>query len=361
MPSSAEARALEDEIAGRICIRCDSKPRVPYREGVFVIACNCPEGPRLAKPGSEIEDRRGRMVAHHMEQDGHDMDTALARRDRADLTAAAPPAMTVAEFHQRQGLIKAVVAEMEEGIHYGLIPGTHDKSLWEPGAEYLRAAFRIDWTFDITLAMEDRETHEYLYKVITRAIYPDGQTYAQWAAQAWSKERRFWCKSECPKPCPQNHPPLGMEAEMMPHNVQDRSIKRGFVALIRNVTGTTGYFKMALDEGERGNSSPRATASVVYRCPEHDTDWFKKGKMRGYAHKLPDNTWCNMPENGNGKAAEAATEGTPTLNNPGDLLNAALKRFGKESKEVCAALNVKEPSDITDLRTAWDELEMLWS
>ncbi len=42
-----------------------------------------------------------------------------------------------------------------------------------------------------------------------------------------------------------------------------------------------------------------------YYCKEHDTVFFKKGKMKGYAHPVGDmGAWCNMPE-----GQEPMTEG----------------------------------------------------
>lgn len=31
-------------------------------------------------------------------------------------------------------------------------------------------------------------------------------------------------------------------------------------------------------------------------CTEHNTPWFKKGRMKGHAHPLDNGGWCNMPE-----------------------------------------------------------------
>jgi hypothetical protein len=61
--------------------------------------------------------------------------------------------------------------------------------------------------------------------------------------------------------------------------------------------------------GDRGNQPARRTPSrqvkeqtpdqqeqpSVY-CEEHGTDWFRKGRMKGYAHPIGDTgQWCNMP------------------------------------------------------------------
>ncbi len=37
--------------------------------------------------------------------------------------------------------------------------------------------------------------------------------------------------------------------------------------------------------------------SDEFYCRTHKTVWFKRGKMRGYAHPIGDSgEWCNMPE-----------------------------------------------------------------
>ncbi len=227
--------------------------------------------------------------------------------ERTDIAVAAPPPMSIEEFRQRTALVKAVVAEMEIEVHYGQIPGTHDKNLWEPGAEYLRAAFRISWDYIVLVSEENFETWEFRYRHRAMALNPDGSVYSAWEGTAWSKERRFWCKKTCPKPCAQDHDPFGMEREMLPHNVSDRSLKRAFVAMIRNVTGTSGYFKMATgDDVESRKTTSTASGSAqsspdsdkhpwLVTCPEHDVEWFQSEKMRSPGHKPDDGPWCNLP------------------------------------------------------------------
>ena len=48
-------------------------------------------------------------------------------------------------------------------------------------------------------------------------------------------------------------------------------------------------------------------------CSEHKTVWFKKGKMRGFAHPLVDENaqtvgWCNEPEETEEEAQSAAIQ-----------------------------------------------------
>jgi len=213
--------------------------------------------------------------------------------------------MTIEEFDQRLELIKHVVTEMVQGTHYGVIPGTHDNSLWEPGAEYLRAAFNIQWGYDVIQEHEDFATHDYYYRFFVFQLLGPGVRGAGWEASAWSRERKFWCKGGrdgCPRDCDgQAHGPLGMEAQMLPHNVRDRALKRGFVAMIRNVTGTTGWFKQALDADpdQLDADEPIGDGTdhpLLQMCPTHNRQWIKTKKMPapGHPSEVKGGQFCNQ-------------------------------------------------------------------
>ena len=83
-----------------------------------------------------------------------------------------------------------------------------------------------------------------------------------------------------------------------------------------------------------------ATNSKRY-CKEHNTEWFKRGKMRGYAHPIEgsDNEWCNMPEDDDnlwGDLSQSSSTLTLpyakqlTVNNSQDMSD---KEFVKRCKE----------------------------
>jgi hypothetical protein len=224
--------------------------------------------------------------------------------------------MSIEEFDLRIDLIRHVVTRMEDGVHYGIIPGTHDKSLWEPGAEFLRAAFNIAWSWELLEKLEDYHGHEFRYTFHAFQLLGAGVRGPGWVATAWSKERKFWCKGgraedACPRDCLGNHGPKGMEAQMLPHNVQDRALKRAFVAMIRNLTGTSGYFKTQEGEDDDVVAPPRTVNGTstgdpsrssapsgnrhpwLVTCPEHDVKWFQTGNMREPAHRVG-SEWCNL-------------------------------------------------------------------
>ena len=153
--------------------------------------------------------------------------------------------MTIDEFKARQELVKYVVKEMRNGVHYGVIPGTKDRMLWEAGAEYLRFVFRIAWDYQILDQTEDSATPYYYYRVRAWAKAPDGSVGAAWEASCSSAEAKFG----------------KMAPADLQNNVRDRAIKRAFVNLIRNVTGTSGYFKEALD-ADAGQQRQQATTQT---------------------------------------------------------------------------------------------------
>ena len=89
-----------------------------------------------------------------------------------------------------------------------------------------------------------------------------------------------------------------MEASMLSHNVRDRALKRGFVAMIRNVTGTTGWFKSALDAPPDNFSQDMPMGDgtdhpLLQVCPVHNKKWLKTERMREPAHK-EGSGWCNQ-------------------------------------------------------------------
>ena len=68
-------------------------------------------------------------------------------------------------------------------------------------------------------------------------------------------------------------------------------------------------------------------------CVKHQTLWFKKGSMRGYAHPIKDETgitsgWCNMPEDYEPDMVDAAVKegGVITSVVSKDLRDLGIKR-----------------------------------
>lgn len=114
-----------------------------------------------------------------------------------------------------------------------------------------------------------------------------------------------------------------------------------------------------------GSDSTQPNRSEHF-CQEHEVVFFKKGKMKGYAHKIEGtDEWCNeleTPPEAPQSAREAPKQETnsnppdeagkgkrdpSTIKTITDMYKACHADFGLQPKEVMAELNVKSWSDLT--------------
>ncbi len=220
-----------------------------------------------------------------------DIDKPVQQRDIAVTPATVGEPLAPQDFLNRINLMKTVVKEMSEDVHFGVIPGTNNKrSLWEPGAEFLRMAFGIRWDYEVIDETVDIERGHYRYVVEAFALDSAGQRGAKWRGVADSRSSKFG----------------RMEAGELEHNVFDRALKRAFVNLIRNVTAASGEFQTIVDDtdvdvytqaDERIDTSGGFDPSRF--CPLHSNvqnrkAWvaWQKGEYGRY-HRMDNGKFCN--------------------------------------------------------------------
>ena len=90
---------------------------------------------------------------------------------------------------------------MQEGHHYGVIPGTPKPSLWKPGAELLCVMFRLDPQYQ---AAERRETEDHLTVTTTCTLWhiPTGQRMGSGMGSCSTRESKYAYRHAsrvCPK------------------------------------------------------------------------------------------------------------------------------------------------------------------
>jgi hypothetical protein len=107
--------------------------------------------------------------------------------------------MSGTELVARVQRVREVMRDlMEEGVHYGKVPGTQKPSLWKPGAELLLMTFRIGPRLeveDLTTADEIR----YRVKVIGFSQV-SGETLAEGIGEASTNEEKYrWRAAVHPK------------------------------------------------------------------------------------------------------------------------------------------------------------------
>jgi len=128
-----------------------------------------------------------------------------------------------------------------------------------------------------------------------------------------------------------------------------------------------GYQPTPADE-MRGDIAPSITedkASDENWCPKHKTEWFKKGKMKWWAHPIADSKdWCSKPRpeeiqntsQTRPKAGKPISD-LPTaedIKNVGHLFSACKNFFGMMPDEVLALAGKERKEDLTDPGGAWE-------
>ena len=273
-------RRLKDAIKGRWCKGCSRKPRVFFESGGWQIRCDCyPAVPNFG-PAPKWMNEKEQLMLETTDERGL---VPLSTSGRA---------MNVAEYQERERLIAYVVSQMKPDVHYGQIPGTRGKTLYEAGAEHLRAAFNINWSYEVEERLEDDSAE--VVKVRVRAWHIIGVTPAgPIRGSAWEAT----CSSREPKLS-------GFPYAELMNVVADRAVKRAFVNLMKNVTGASGLFK---DAAVNADDQPAQTKDVgpmqwLTHCPEHNVKWRPpKDPKYSPSHLVPGKSvkdgkeaWCNQ-------------------------------------------------------------------
>lgn len=173
-----------------------------------------------------------------------------------------------AMLRHRVKVIQQVMRDvMQEGTHYGQIPGTPKPSLWQPGAEILCQTFGISIKCE---PVEERITdEEVFYRVRATATNYQGREIGSREAVCSTREKKYrWRRPVHPKEfeaTPEHMRRVtwdkdGKEVLQVRTDPGDQAetilamaTKRAHVALTRQVTGCSGMFA----EGEIEEDDPK--------------------------------------------------------------------------------------------------------
>jgi hypothetical protein len=183
--------------------------------------------------------------------------------------------LSVANLVNRVKKLKEIKQEiMEEGVHYGVIPGSQKPFLWKAGAELLACAFRLTPVTDSNVVLddpemeriisvpiwvpdpanpgknrktfEDKKTRGYYEVISTCIVYaPDGSTLAKASGTCNNAESKF------------NNQPY-YDAK---NSVLKRAEKRAMNSAILIATGGSGLFLEEDDDGDMKPSSQQNAGS----------------------------------------------------------------------------------------------------
>ncbi len=89
---------------------------------------------------------------------------------------------------------EAIRLRMREGEHYGLIPGTHKKSLLQPGAQAIARLFGFSWKFEIETVDYPGEHREVRAKCVLASS--SGNELAERESLCTTKETKYRFRTE---------------------------------------------------------------------------------------------------------------------------------------------------------------------
>jgi hypothetical protein len=93
-----------------------------------------------------------------------------------------------------QRIQDAIRLRMREGEHYGVIPGTHKKSLYQAGAQVIASMFRFSWKFTIETVDYPGEHREVRAKCALFTAH--GNDLAERESSCTTKETKYRYRSE---------------------------------------------------------------------------------------------------------------------------------------------------------------------
>lgn len=181
---------------------------------------------------------------------------------------------------------------MEEGVHYGKVPGTPKKSLWKPGAELLMLTFRIGQRLEI----EDLSNHdEYRFRVRCVGFYqPTNETLDEGIGSCSTNEEKYrwrdtvhdkeWDATDVDRRRIKFARDGGERRQVrtspadLENTVLLMAVKRAMVAMTRVATACSDIFDQDLEDlpeelrqAGSGATAAAAAAKTVHRASEQAT------------------------------------------------------------------------------------------
>jgi hypothetical protein len=155
--------------------------------------------------------------------------------------------LTVPEVVAQAEKIKAVAAQaMDDGIHYGRIPGTPKPTLLKAGAEKLCLLFRLDPEYEST---ETRDgDHLSVKSRCTLYHIPTGQRFGSGEGSCTSRESKYAYRKRG------GDRTANLDLPDQYNTILKMANKRALVAAVLNVTAASDIFTQDLEDLEEGKT-----------------------------------------------------------------------------------------------------------
>ncbi len=190
---------------------------------------------------------------------------------------------------------------MKRNIHFGKIPGTPKPSLWQPGAQVLDTLHGYAPTFELLDKTEDWDNGFFAFRYKCRLIRKrDDATVGEGVGSCNSREKKYriavYHGEDEGKP---------VDPRDNVNTYEKMAQKRAHISATLNATGLSDIFTVDVEDmidqfipGEYkvvDTTDEDSTAtSKEHWCKVHKTAFFKKGKMKWFAHPIGDTgKWCS--------------------------------------------------------------------
>jgi len=246
---------------------------------------------------------------------------------------------------------------MVENLDYGIIPGTTKPTLLKPGAEKIAKLLGLSDQYEILDSKEDWQLpfFRYLIKcrlvhVATGVIISEGMgecnSYESKYRYRWVGERDLPASIDKNSLVTQERKSTKTGGHWTVYRIDNDDIfgqvntilkmakKRALVDAALSAGRLSDVFTQDIEDipsmarqdftiekaSDRARAETKAPQDAVdkseHYCHEHDTPYFMKGKMKGYAHKLEGtDQWCNESPEATADAVTTKSEPSPEQSN----------------------------------------------
>lgn len=368
---------LERTAKGKVCVKCRSDIQVVTRpaDGARLMGfrCHChPDSPgAFVKPPHPITERYAQMV---------ETEEGL-ERERRDSMALQPvetreiaPREVIAQATEQADALMGIV---EDRKLYAMIEGKKylEAEAWSTIGAFNRVHAITEW---VNLIERDGVEVGYMAKVsLVHSV--TGANHGTGIMSCGFEE--FPCRG---KTGMAQHKSAMSAAQTWATSKAYR-MNYSWVAVLAGFQPTPAEEMAGNRPAKQSGSGNRpAKQEEMDWCEEHQTEWFKRGRMRNYAHPVGEGTaksWCNMPKDPapvlggnavNGETGEIVSSGDTPATVPesfGDFWAMAGLR-GKGASDVRSVLGVnltdyvqnESPTEdkAASIVSAWEQCVTAW-
>jgi len=182
-----------------------------------------------------------------------------------------------------------VESVLVKDVHYGVIPGTHSKSLLKPGSEILFKAFQCQARHTASLLEMNRDERFVLIQVVCEAVHvTTGIVLAEGMGAATSEK---WQKN------------TKVDFGWLYNSTLKIAEKRAEVDCALKLGAVSAHFTQDMEDYDGGvidhetgeSTAPKGGQDNILRmCPMHKVSWYD-GKF-GKQHKKPGGGFCDLKD-----------------------------------------------------------------